>query len=48
LTRVINSLSAAGVGLKEVQTHQSSLEEIFVDLVQQQDATQANESERAS
>ncbi len=36
LSRVINILSSAGLGLKEVQTKQSSLEEIFVDLVNNQ------------
>ncbi len=33
ITRLLNDLSAAGLVLRDVQTRQSSLEEIFVDLV---------------
>lgn len=35
ITRVINHLSEAGLALKDIKTSQSSLEDIFVDLVQQ-------------
>lgn len=35
ITRVLNHLSEAGLALKEIKTSQSSLEDIFVDLVHQ-------------
>lgn len=35
ITRVLNHLSDAGLALKEIKTSQSSLEDIFVDLVHQ-------------
>ena len=33
ITSLLQDLNAAGISLRDVQTHQSSLEEIFVDLV---------------
>ena len=33
ITRLLNEIRDAGLELKDIQTHQSSLEEIFVDLV---------------
>ena len=33
ITRLLKILSEAKLGFKELQTHQSSLEDIFVDLV---------------
>ena len=38
ITRLLNDLQAAGLGLRDVQTRQSSLEEIFVGLVSEGDA----------
>ena len=35
ITRVLNHLSEAGLALKDIKTSQSSLEDIFVDLVKQ-------------
>ncbi|WP_226782953.1 ABC transporter ATP-binding protein [Oceaniglobus trochenteri] len=34
ITKLLSDISAAGLTLRDVQTHQSSLEDIFVDLVQ--------------
>lgn len=42
MTRVINMLSEAGLALKDIQTSQSSLEDIFVDLVKQPKQSNAN------
>jgi ABC-2 type transport system ATP-binding protein len=38
ITRVINHLSEAGLALKDIKTSQSSLEDIFVDLLKQTNA----------
>jgi ABC-2 type transport system ATP-binding protein len=35
ITALLNDLSKAGIRIRDVQTHQSSLEEIFVDLVKE-------------
>jgi len=35
ITALLNDLSAAGIRIRDVHTHQSSLEEIFVDLVKE-------------
>jgi ABC-2 type transport system ATP-binding protein len=35
ITRLLDALALAGIGFKDLQTSQSSLEEIFVDLVRQ-------------
>jgi ABC-2 type transport system ATP-binding protein len=35
ITRLLDDLAAAGIGFRDLQTTQSSLEEIFVDLVRQ-------------
>lgn len=35
ITSLLKSLQDAGIGLKDIQTHQSSLEDIFVTLVQE-------------
>jgi len=35
ITRLLQALSAEGLGLRDIQTTQSSLEEIFVDLIQE-------------
>ena len=38
ITKLLSDVSAAGLVLKDVVTRQSSLEDIFVDLVQQDEA----------
>ncbi|NNL19022.1 MAG: ABC transporter ATP-binding protein [Boseongicola sp.] len=38
ITSLLKSLQEAGIGLKDIQTHQSSLEDIFVTLVQEASA----------
>jgi len=38
ITRLLSDLSQAGIALRDIQTSQSSLEEIFVDLVQEENA----------
>ena len=38
ITRLLSDLSQAGIVLRDIQTSQSSLEEIFVDLVQEENA----------
>lgn len=38
ITRLLTQLAAAGLSLKDITTRNSSLEEIFVDLVQKEDA----------
>ncbi|MGB0843430.1 MAG: multidrug ABC transporter ATP-binding protein, partial [Alphaproteobacteria bacterium] len=35
---LLNLLDEAGVGVRDIETHQSSLEEIFVDLVEEADS----------
>ncbi|MGB2126685.1 MAG: multidrug ABC transporter ATP-binding protein, partial [Planktomarina sp.] len=35
ITGLLNDLQAAGLQMRDVQTQQSSLEDIFVDLVQE-------------
>src|SRR5205823_4038208 len=35
ITGLLDALSAAGIGFKDLQTTQSSLEDIFVDLVRE-------------
>ncbi|MEM9778349.1 MAG: ABC transporter ATP-binding protein [Pseudomonadota bacterium] len=39
ITRLLSDLSAAGLVVRDIQTHQSSLEEIFVDLVHEKAAS---------
>ncbi|MEN8709212.1 MAG: ABC transporter ATP-binding protein [Paracoccaceae bacterium] len=39
ITRLLTQLAAAGLSLKDITTRNSTLEEIFVDLLQQEDAT---------
>ena len=38
IRRLLNDLDAAGLTMSDLQTQQSSLEEIFVDLVQEDEA----------
>ena len=38
ITGLLNDLQAAGLQMRDVQTQQSSLEDIFVDLVQEDGA----------
>ncbi len=38
ITRLLNDLQSSGIGFRDVQTRQSSLEEIFVDLVTEERA----------
>jgi ABC-2 type transport system ATP-binding protein len=38
ITRLLHDIQEAGLQLTDVQTSQSSLEDIFVDLVQREDA----------
>ncbi len=50
ISDVLSAVSSAGLGLKDVQTKQSSLEEIFVDLVSKKSRTneQVSENGRAN
>ena len=47
LTRLIHDFSTAGLYLKDLQTNQSSLEEIFVNLVQADNAGRLASAEGA-
>ena len=47
ITTVLGDLQAAGFVLRDIQTKQSSLEEIFVGLVADQDARRANAGDAA-
>ena len=51
ITRLLNDIRDAGLELRDIQTHQSSLEEIFVDLVGEHpagDGAQGDESRQAA